>query len=294
MFALSYTESAQRKGVYYLNFNSITIIGRDNRILVAKKLLEENGINVFHITDRNILSQSQLCNITVLPIPYKDASGKIKGSDIFLHDIQPLLCAENFIILGKADNEIKSLADRIKFGFCDINEDLRFKKLNAVPTAEAAINIAMQNTPYTLNKRNILICGYGCIARCLAKISVSLGCNITVAARKKSDRIDAEYCGCKTINFDILKDNVGSQDIIFNTCPAQTLTKDVLARVKHDCIIIDLASHPGGCDFEYARRQNLNAGLYLSLPDIYSPQTSGENLYKTICDIIADLKNERS
>lgn len=277
-----------------MNFNNITVIGRDNRISVAKKLLEENGIHVFHITDRNILAQSQLCDITVLPIPYKDASGKIKGSDISLHDIQSLLSSESFIILGKADNEIKSLADRIKFGFCDINEDLRFKKLNAIPTAEAAINIAMQNTPYTLNKRNILICGYGCIARYLAKISLSLGCNVTVAARKKSDRIDAEYYGCNAISFDNLKDTVGLQDIIFNTCPARILTKEVLAYVQSNCIIIDLASHPGGCDFEYAHLQNLNAGLYLSLPDIYSPQTSGENLYKMITDIIADLKNERN
>lgn len=277
-----------------MNFDNITIIGRDNRISVAKTLLEKSGIHVFHITDRNMLCQSRLCDITVLPIPYKDATGKIKGSDISVLDISSMLCAENFIILGKADNEIKLLADRIKFNFCDINEDLRFKRLNAIPTAEAAINIAMQNTPYTLNKRNILICGYGCIAKYLAKISVSLGCNVTVAARKKSDRIDAEYFGCSAIKFDEIKDKAELWDIIFNTCPAPVLTKDVLAHVRHDCMIIDLASRPGGCDFEYARRENLNAGLYLSLPDIYSPQTSGENLYKTITDIISDLKNERS
>lgn len=277
-----------------MNFDNITIIGRDNRIITAKQLLVQNGINVFHITDRNDLSKLPVCDITVLPIPYKDASGKIKGSDITLHDISSLLNTENYIILGKADSEIISLADRIKFKFCDINTDIRFKKLNAIPTAEAALSIAMQNTPYTLNDHNVLVCGYGCIAQCLAKISVSLGCNVTVAARKSSDRIDARYKGCTAVDFCRLKEVVGSQNIIFNTCPAPILTKDVLAYVQRECMIIDLASHPGGCDFEFAKDNGINAGLYLSLPDIYSPQTSGENFYKIIIDIIEDLKNERS
>ncbi len=277
-----------------MNFDSITIIGRDNRILVAKKLLEDSGINVFHIIDRNDLSRSPLCNITVFPIPYKDASGRIKGSDITLHDISSLLSCESCIILGRADSEIASLSDRIKFRFFDINTDMRFKKLNAIPTAEAAVSIAMQSTPYTLNGRNALICGYGCIAQCLVKTLVSLGCKVTVAARKSPDRIDARYNGCTTVDFGKLKDIVDSQDIIFNTCPAPVLTKEVLSQVQRDCMIIDLASHPGGCDFEYAKNNGINAALYPSLPDIYSPMTSGENFYRIMIDIIDDLKNERS
>ncbi len=271
-----------------MKLSNIVMIGRDNRISVAKRLLENDGCCVCHITTKEELASTPIGSIIILPIPYRDASGKIKGSEIYLHDIAPYLARNHFVILGKADGEIESLSKQIGFEICDLNQDLRFKKLNAIPTAEAAVGIAMQNTLYTLNGHCALICGYGCIGKCIAKILPGFGCKVTVAARKHSDRIDAEYSGCRTVELEALGNEICNADIVFNTCPAQVLTADVLKNAKKACVIIDLASRPGGCDFEYAKQAGLNAGLYLSLPDVYSPQTSGENLYKLIAAVVKE------
>ena len=272
-----------------MSLYNITIIGRDNRILVAKKLLENDGASVIHITSRDQIDSVTQNGIITLPVPYKDASGNVKGTNISLADVASKLDKNSFVILGKADGDFLALSDQIGFKYCDLNMDLRFKKLNAIPTAEAALNIAMQYTPYTLYGHTALVCGYGCIAQCLAKLLLAFGAKVTVAARKHSDRIDAQYHGYNAIDICRISDNINDIDVVFNTCPAMVLPAEVIDRAKPSCVIIDLASRPGGCDLDYAKSKGLNAGIYLSLPDIYSPQTSGENLYRITTAVIDEL-----
>ena len=272
-----------------MSLYNITIFGRDNRILVAKRLLENDGASVIHITSRDQLDSCTATKIIMLPVPYKDASGNIKGTNMTLADVSSKLDSNSFVILGKTDGEFAELAKQIGFKYCDLNMDLRFKKLNAIPTAEAALNIAMQYTPYTLYGHTALVCGYGCIAQCLTKLLLAFGVKVTVAARKHSDRIDAKYHGADAIDINDIKNVIKNINIVFNTCPAMVLPAGVIDNAKPDCVIIDLASRPGGCDLDYAKSKGLNAGIYLSLPDIYSPQTSGENLYRITTAVIDEL-----
>lgn len=257
--------------------------------MVAKRLLENDNTLVIHITSKDQLESLTPSNIIMLPVPYKDASGNIKGTNMSLSDIAPKLNSNSFVILGKVDGEFLALSNQIGFKFCDLNMDLRFKKLNAIPTAEAAINIAMQYTPYTLYGHTALVCGYGCIAECLTKLLLAFGAKVTVAARKHSDRIDAAYNGATAIDINDIKNAIHDIDIVFNTCPAMVVPAEVIDHAKQSCVIIDLASRPGGCDLDYAKSKGINAGLYLSLPDIYSPQTSGENLYRITTAVIDEL-----
>ena len=267
---------------------NITVIGHDNRTATVYSLLLKDGYNIAAVTCREELQNACLTDIIILPIPYKDASGKIKGTDLFLSDISAKLSDTNIIILGRADNTFIDLASRMGFEYIDINEDKRFKILNAIPTAEAAVSIAMENTERTMWGRNVLVCGYGCIAKHLVMLLKGFGCNVTVAARKESDLYEAELLGSDTVNIESVAEKVPLQDVIFNTCPALVLDKNALGKVKKQCMIIDLASRPGGCDFDFARQNGINAKLYLSLPDVYAPKSSGENMYKIISSIIAE------
>lgn len=269
---------------------NITVIGHDNRTAIVHSMLIRDGFEVAKITQKEQLLHADLSDIIIFPIPYKDAAGKIKGTEVHLSDISSKLTNTSFVILGRADNAFTDLAARIGFKYIDINEDRRFKILNAVPTAEAAIAIAMERTDYTLFGSNAMVCGYGCIAKCLVKLLKAFGCNVTVAARKQADLYDAEYVGCNTVSIDNIANVITEQDIIFNTCPAPVLNADSLSKAKQKCIIIDLASRPGGCDFEFAKQAGIDAKLYLSLPDVYAPQTSGENMYKIILSIINELQ----
>ncbi len=61
-----------------------------------------------------------------------------------------------------------------------------------------------------------------------------------------------------------------------NTIPAPVLTAQVLAALPKGCLIVDLASKPGGTDFAAARRLGHTAIHALSLPTVCAPETAGE------------------
>ena len=53
-------------------------------------------------------------------------------------------------------------------------------------------------------------------------------------------------------------------------------------------LVIDLASKPGGVDFETAAALGIRAVWLLSLPGKIAPLTAGETIGKTISNILAE------
>ena len=54
--------------------------------------------------------------------------------------------------------------------------------------------------------------------------------------------------------------------VIFNTVPALVLDETVLKGLPQESLVIDLASRPGGTDFEAAKRLRTRVVWALSLP----------------------------
>jgi dipicolinate synthase subunit A len=81
---------------------------------------------------------------------------------------------------------------------------------------------------------------------------------------------------------------LGDYDIIFNTIPNMILTEERLRTIKKDALIIDLASKPGGVDFEAAHRLGIKTVHALSLPGKVAPVTSGCVIAQTICNILSE------
>ena len=77
-------------------------------------------------------------------------------------------------------------------------------------------------------------------------------------------------------------------DTVVNTIPAPVLTEAVLAALRPGSLIVDLASRPGGTDFAAARRLGHRAIHALSLPAACAPETAGEALARTVCEILAE------
>ena len=75
-------------------------------------------------------------------------------------------------------------------------------------------------------------------------------------------------------------------DIIFNTVPALILNRNRLKKVRQDCIIIDLASSPGGVDFQAATEFGLSASLDLGLPGFVAPRTAAEIICRVTDEIL--------
>ena len=128
-------------------------------------------------------------------------------------------------------------------------EELAIK--NAVPTAEGAIGIAINETAYTIHESKCLVLGYGRIGKILSCFLNALGAHTTVCARKYSDLAMAESLGCTALPIASLGRDIGDYDIIFNTIPAMVLEGGLLKKVKSDSLIIDLASKPGGAGTKF-------------------------------------------
>src|SRR5699024_1787131 len=64
-------------------------------------------------------------------------------------------------------------------------------------------------------------------------------------------------------------------DIIINTVPALLLDKDALETVTPGSLIIDVASKPGGTDFNMAEQLGIKAIHALALPGKVAPITAG-------------------
>ena len=170
----------------------------------------------------------------------------------------------------------------------DYSAQEEFAILNALPTAEGAIECAMQNFEGTIAGSRCLITGFGRIGKILAKLLKSLGADVTVTARKKYDFAYISALGYKSKNTEKLR-SVRGYDIVFNTVPALLFDKHLLASTDRNTLIIDLASMPGGVDFEAAHKLKLDAVRALSSPGKCAPKTAGKIIETTVFNIIEEV-----
>ncbi|HOV70081.1 MAG TPA: NAD(P)-dependent oxidoreductase, partial [Clostridia bacterium] len=192
-------------------------------------------------------------------------------------------------IAGKT-SEISTLGAECGIRVVDFlgREDMAVQ--NAIPTAEGAIQIAMEKTPYTLNGSNILILGYGRVGKYLARMLAGIGAKVWVTARKFSDLAWIESMGYNPVTYNELREKLGIMDIIFNTVPCMVLGESELRRVNRSCLIIDLASKPGGVNFKCAEELGINTIWALSLPGKVAPVTAARIMKNTIYNIIEESR----
>lgn len=126
---------------------------------------------------------------------------------------------------------------------------------NAVPTAEGAIQIAMEELPITLHGARVLVVGYGRLGRALAPRLAALGARVSVAARKWSDLAWIEAEGYGVEHSGQLRGWLCGYDLILNTVPARLLEEETLRDLKPGCLVLDLASKPGGAGVALGRHR---------------------------------------
>ena len=280
------------------------VAGGDSRQLyTAKKLAEKYTVYIIgtdksDIDTGNAIKTDYLYEIPmqadciILPLPVSDdgifLNTPLSDKKIPLNSLNSVIADNGIITGGRFSKQLQEIFSCPGAYITDYSMREEFSILNAVPTAEAAVLIAMKNTDSVLYKSKILITGFGRISKALVKILKGCGAEITVAARKKEALYWAEIYGCDTIEISSLSRNADKYKFIFNTVPALILTKDFLSGVRPDVFITDLASRPGGVDFEYAKCHNINTVHALSLPGKYFPETAGEIVAHTAENILME------
>jgi len=280
----------------------ILVVGGDSRLIRLAELfqknnkvycvgLEQSGAdNLLHTTIENLILTDKSLDYIVLPLPSSldniTINAPFSKTPLSIEDILSLADCKTTILGGKLSETVRHRIGARQLSYIDYLEREELSILNAIPTAEGAIGIAMNELATTIYDTSCLIVGYGRIAKVLAPRLASLGAKVTISARKFSDLAWIKANGFIAMHNNQLGNAIKNKQLVFNTVPATVLDEKVLRNAKKDCVMIDLASKPGGIDFEVAKNLELKTIWALSLPGKVAPITAGKIIYETIENII--------
>lgn len=200
-----------------------------------------------------------------------------KGFDVRLADRQEQAEDNEILICPKKDTGLRPSIRALEYAK---RED--YLTANAVITAENALEVAMTNLNHTLNKSRALVIGYGRIGKALLGMLRGIGCIADASARKGSDLELIAATGAKALKTAQLGSNLSEYSVVFNTVPYMVLDEERLWYINSTALIIDLASKPGGLDFEYAESLGIRAIHALALPGKMTAKSAAQALYNTI------------
>ena len=169
-----------------------------------------------------------------------------------------------------------------KFRTIDLMNIEPFNILNAIPTVEGAIKIAIEETESTIHESNVLILGHGRIGKILCDRFQKMGANVYCAARKDLDFAWIREKRCVCVEYKELPELANNIDIIINTVPHIVINEKILKKLKQNCIIIELASKPGGVDKKANEMYKIRVITALGIPGKIAPRTAAKYIKDTI------------
>ncbi len=167
-----------------------------------------------------------------------------------------------------------------------LNNDEVYANKNAVLTAEGSIAALMEVSEQSLRGTCSYVLGYGRCGKALARLLEGFNVNVTVVARRAASCSEAWRDGFRVIDYFSFAKEIQRADSIFNTVPALILCECVLRKMSKKTIIIDIASKPGGTDFEIADQLGIRAMLLPGIPGKYAPETAGKIMAECIHNLI--------
>lgn len=284
--------------------NNFLVIGGDSRIVKLVNMLAnksviytyglekaeeiENNVNIIKCNriDEEIVHKN---NVIIGPTPFsKDGISIYAPYSENIINIKDTLkkCKEKHLIAGSIKDDLQKVADENSVQITDLIKNEKLAILNSISTAEGAIEVAMKETDTIIHGSNILILGFGRIGKVLAKKLQGLSANVTCAARKQEDLAWINAYGYNSININTMEKELEQFDIIFNTVPHLILTKEKIRYLSKRCVLIELASRPGGIDRKEAEKYKIKVVEALALPGKVAPTTTAEFMKEAIYDLI--------
>ena len=232
----------------------IYVAGSSSALKHTCEFLAESGCTVTESPDQHV---SHL----LLPVPAFESEGILKGG-IQLDDVLNALPKSITVLGGNLDSpRLES------YRSIDLLKDETYLSENALITAHCALKLAAGKLAGILKDLPVLIVGWGRIGKHLAKLLLGLGSNVTVAARKESDRGMLKSLGYTTIHPRDIGQGSAYQ-LVFNTVPLPMM------KAIPGSVSIDLASVRGiaGEKVIWAR----------GLPGKDAPEASGRLIAETV------------
>lgn len=283
---------------------SIAVIGGDLRQAAVARALRRCGAEVLcwglpegapasgAAAVGSLNEALSVADVVLLPITGTDERGAVRtaeGVSPIIYDADSISAMRPGMLLctGSLRPAFLSAAERAGIRVIEYAEEDEIAILNSIPTAEGAIQLAMQELPITVHGSRSYVLGFGRCAVTLARMLQAIGALTTVYARRPSHLARAFEMGFGARHLDRLADDIGDAQVIYNTIPSMVLPETLLSKANPEVLVIDIASSPGGTDFQAASRLGIRAILALGLPGKVAPKTAGEILASALPGLIS-------
>ena len=291
-----------------MDLKVFTVVGGDKRNIELSKMLGEQGhtVKLFGFVNYELETPMQckyLCeaisdaDCIIGPIPCShngDAlNAPFHNAPVYVEDLFRLIKPHQMFLAGFIKPELLRLASKYKIYVTDMlkREDLLIK--NAIPTAEGAIKIAIEETDITLHGNRMMVIGYGRIGKVLSGMLRGIGAKVLTVVNSDESAALAESNNHNPVFFEDMESNLKYADVIFNTVPKILLDKRNMVHIRKNTLIIDLASPPYGVEVNDGRDFNLKVLYTNSLPGKIAPVTTSSYILKSINSILGQTENRR-
>ena len=142
-------------------------------------------------TAEHVSALPQSLDALLLPMPVTQDGlflyTPFSGNTLRLSELLPLVRPGGTVFGGRFRDSERSMIEAAGLHAADYAKEETFALRNAVPTAEGAIQIIMQELPVVLLGLPCLILGAGRVSKALQMRLHALGAEVTVAARQCAD-----------------------------------------------------------------------------------------------------------
>ncbi|MCD8355242.1 MAG: dipicolinate synthase [Clostridia bacterium] len=229
-------------------------------------------------------------DVIIFPMPVMGTRGRLNAplanAPYKLTDLLDAIPAGKPVYGGSVPKMVHEMAARRGITVSDYLQREELALLNAIPTAEGAIQIAMEELPVTIHDLPVLIIGAGRIGSALAPRLHGLGAEVTLSARRYEDFARIQSAGYRWLDTRKLAGQLHPFPLIINTVPSAVLTRNVLADCMPDALVIDLASGKGGVAEDALELCRVIHAL--SLPGKVAPRSAAKAIYATVCHMLEE------
>ena len=261
------------------------VVGGDKRMQILAQLLAKED-TVLDCTEALYDLRDSEC--IVLPVPAE------KNGELFAPNWPEKMSMERLveqlpdtalICGGKFSADTKLLAEKRGLHLHDLMNSADFTVGNAALTAEGAVHLLMDALPRSVSGARVLVVGFGRIGKLLCRRLSGLGAFVTVMSENAESRAMAKALGYAAIS---PADAVGSLDAAVNTAPARVLKS--LEKLSKSCLLLELASAPGGFDRAEAKRLGMRYIDAPGLPGAYAPESAAALIGEAVKNISKEQK----
>ena len=230
------------------------VIGGDRRQAELGRLLAGDGhfvrtygLERWKPVGAGTLDRAAASDVVILPLPLCRGDGVLNCEEgaVPTADLFRRLQPGQRILAGQVRPQQRQEAEALGLPGAHYLPRAAGAGAKAPPTAEGAVQTAMERLDRTLLGLDCLVLGFGRIGKLLSCRLHGLGARVTATARRPEDLAWIRAYGYRALETGKLDGCLGAFGAVFNTVPFPVLGGPLLAQLPPDCLLMDLASVRG-------------------------------------------------